>query len=121
MGLWFRPGCRLRRGQYQEAVDCRKVPYNQFRFAFAGRITCPAKGYQLQTNARKEREETSCGGDTTPTNGTQGAKGGEIVIEIYWDDLTKEKQDEILEALGNNGNYDVFPIAQIGVDGEDQE
>ena len=32
--------------QYQEAVDCRKVPYNQFRFAFAGRITCPAKGYQ---------------------------------------------------------------------------
>lgn len=43
------------------------------------------------------------------------------MIEIYWDDLTKEKQDEILEALGNNGNYDVFPIAQIGVDGEDQE
>lgn len=35
-------------------------------------------------------------------------------IEIYWDDLTKEKQNEILEALnGENGNYDVFPIATI--------
>lgn len=35
-------------------------------------------------------------------------------IEIYWDDLTKEKQNEILEVLnGDNGNYDVFPIATI--------
>ena len=34
-------------------------------------------------------------------------------IEIYWDDLTKEKQEEILELLGDNGNYDVFPIAII--------
>ena len=34
-------------------------------------------------------------------------------IEIYWDDLTESKQREILDALGDNGNYDVFPIATI--------
>ncbi len=32
------------------------------------------------------------------------------MIEIYWSDLTKEKQQEILDVLGENGNYDVFPI-----------
>lgn len=36
-------------------------------------------------------------------------------IEIYWDDLTEKKQVEILAALGENGNYDVFPIATIPV------
>lgn len=35
------------------------------------------------------------------------------MIEIYWQDLTEEKQQEILNKLGENGNYDVFPIAQI--------
>ena len=35
------------------------------------------------------------------------------IIRIYWRDLTKEKQDEILEAFGENGNYDMFPIAEI--------
>ena len=35
------------------------------------------------------------------------------MIEIYWSDLTKEKQQEILDVLGENGNYDVFPIAPI--------
>lgn len=35
------------------------------------------------------------------------------MIEIFFNDLTKEKQQEILEALGDNGNYDVFPIATI--------
>ena len=34
-------------------------------------------------------------------------------IEIYWDDLIPDKQKEILEQLGDNGNYDVFPIATI--------
>ena len=38
------------------------------------------------------------------------------MIEIYWDDLTPEKQAEILEELGENGNYDMFPIATIGED-----
>lgn len=34
-------------------------------------------------------------------------------IQIFWGDLTKSKQEEILSALGENGNYDIFPIAEI--------
>ena len=35
-------------------------------------------------------------------------------VEIYWNDLTSEKQQEIFEALGGeNGNYDVFPIVTL--------
>ena len=37
-------------------------------------------------------------------------------IEIYWDDLTEAKQKEILEFLGDNGNYDVIPIAIVEYD-----
>lgn len=40
-------------------------------------------------------------------------------IEIFWDDLTTQKQNEILEALGENGNYDVIPIATIYIPEED--
>ena len=42
------------------------------------------------------------------------------IIEIYWDDLTESKQREILEALGDNGNYDVIPIATIEVEQEEE-
>ena len=45
-------------------------------------------------------------------------------IEIYFYNLTKEKQDEIIKAIGNNGNYDAFPIAVIPVgenDGADRD
>ena len=45
-----------------------------------------------------------------------------INIEIFWNDLTKEKQDEIREALNmdanDNGNWDVFPIATLDVEEE---
>ena len=35
-------------------------------------------------------------------------------VEIYWNDLTPEKQQEILEALGGEDeNYDVFPIVTL--------
>lgn len=41
-----------------------------------------------------------------------------ITIEVYWDDLTESKQNEIREALNmepdDNGNWDVFPIATMG-------
>ncbi len=40
-------------------------------------------------------------------------------IEIYWDDLTPEKQAEILEIIGDNCNFDVLPICAIEVDPED--
>ena len=36
------------------------------------------------------------------------------IIEIYLDDLTPEKQQEIFEVLdGEDGNYDVFPIVTL--------
>ena len=35
------------------------------------------------------------------------------MIQIFWNDLTKEKQEEILAAFGENCNFDVFPIAEI--------
>ena len=35
------------------------------------------------------------------------------IIEIYFDDLTEEKQKEILDTLGDNGNYDLFPLASL--------
>ena len=38
-----------------------------------------------------------------------------VRIEIYWQDLTEAKQDEILQVFGDNGNWDVFPIAILGV------
>lgn len=36
-------------------------------------------------------------------------------IPIYWNDLTPEKQKELFDALGDNGNYDVHPLAEIPV------
>ena len=41
-------------------------------------------------------------------------------IEIYWQDLTQAKQSEILQVFGENGNWDVFPIATIDVPAEDE-
>ena len=35
-------------------------------------------------------------------------------VEIYWNDLTFEKQQELFEAFGGeDGNYDVFPIVTL--------
>lgn len=39
--------------------------------------------------------------------------GKPSVVEIYWKDLTPEKQQEILGVFGDNCNYDIFPIIQI--------
>jgi hypothetical protein len=41
-------------------------------------------------------------------------------IEFYWDDLTKEKQDEILAELGENCNWDVFPICVLDIEDGDE-
>ena len=35
------------------------------------------------------------------------------MISIYWNDLTPAKQAEILEAFGDNRNFDVVPIAEL--------
>ena len=35
-------------------------------------------------------------------------------FEIYWNDLTEECQERLLEFLGGeNGNYDTFPITVL--------
>lgn len=43
------------------------------------------------------------------------------IIEIYWDDLTESKQREILDTFGDNWNYDVFPIATIEVEQDEEQ
>lgn len=44
-----------------------------------------------------------------------------MTIEIFFDDLTEAKQKEILDTLGDNGNYDVFPIASFEVEPNNSE
>lgn len=41
-------------------------------------------------------------------------------IEFYWDDLTKEKQKEIIEVMGDNNNWDVFPFCVLEVEEEEE-
>lgn len=42
-------------------------------------------------------------------------------FDIYWYDLTREKQQELYELLGGeNGNYDVFPIASVEFENENE-
>lgn len=40
-------------------------------------------------------------------------KDGITSIALFWGDLSAAVQEELLKLLGNNGNYDVFPIAEI--------
>ncbi len=35
------------------------------------------------------------------------------VVQLYWDDLSAEAKERLLELLGENGNYDVFPLAEL--------
>ena len=44
-----------------------------------------------------------------------------MYIEIYWDDLTEEKQKELLNLFGSNMNWDVFPIACIEIEDAPEE
>ena len=37
-------------------------------------------------------------------------------IEIYWNDLTPEKQAELLNLFGDNNNWDVFPICAFEIE-----
>ena len=37
-------------------------------------------------------------------------------IEFYWDDLTPEKQAEILVKLGDNQNWDVIPFCTLEIE-----
>jgi hypothetical protein len=46
-------------------------------------------------------------------------RDGILWADIYWDDLTANTQAELLRLMGENGNYDVFPLASISVTPED--
>ena len=39
-------------------------------------------------------------------------------IEIYWYDLTPEKQAELLDLFGDNNKWDVFPICTFEIEEE---
>ena len=40
-------------------------------------------------------------------------------IEFYWNDLTEAKKKEIMDKLGDNGNWDVFPFCTLEIEEED--
>ena len=43
-------------------------------------------------------------------------------FEIYWQDLSPEAQRRLYDFLGGeNGNYDVFPIATLEIEDEEEE
>ena len=44
-----------------------------------------------------------------------------MFIEIYWDDLTEEKQNELLNLFGCNMNWDNFPIACVEMEDATEE
>ena len=37
-------------------------------------------------------------------------------IEFYWGDLSEKKQKEIMETVGDNCNWDVYPIATLDIE-----
>ena len=43
------------------------------------------------------------------------------VIQLYWDDLSSSAKERLLELLGDNGNFDVFPLAELVFENESDE
>ena len=43
------------------------------------------------------------------------------VIQLYWDDLSSSAKERLLELLGDNGNYDVFHLAELVIENETDE
>ena len=43
------------------------------------------------------------------------------MIGIYFDDLAKAKQDEIVAVFRDNENFDVYPIATLRVYGDEEQ
>ena len=35
------------------------------------------------------------------------------VVQLFWDDLSSSAKERLLELLGENGNYDMFPLAAL--------
>ena len=43
------------------------------------------------------------------------------VIQLFWDDLSSSAKERLLELLGENGNYNVFPLAELVFENENDE
>ena len=43
------------------------------------------------------------------------------VIQFFWDDLSSSAKERLLELLGDNGNFDVFPLAELVIENETDE
>ena len=43
------------------------------------------------------------------------------VIQLFWDDLSSSAKERLLELFGDNGNYDVFPLAELVFENENDE
>ena len=43
------------------------------------------------------------------------------VISLYWDDLSASAKERLTDILGDNGNYDVFPLAEIEIEKEKKD
>ena len=43
------------------------------------------------------------------------------VVQLFWDDLSPSAKERLLELLGDNGNYDVFPLAELVIENETDE
>lgn len=44
-----------------------------------------------------------------------------VWADIFWDDLSSEAQSQLSSLIGDNGNYDVFPIASINISQNDTD
>lgn len=40
---------------------------------------------------------------------------GEHWLDFYWDDLTPQAQAEVVKALGDNGQFDIYPIGSVPI------
>ena len=43
------------------------------------------------------------------------------VIQLFWDDLSSSAKERLLELFEDNGNYDVFPLAELVFENETDE
>jgi hypothetical protein len=41
-----------------------------------------------------------------------------IKVRLYFNDLTKERQEKIIEVFGDNCNWDVFPICELEIESD---
>ena len=48
-------------------------------------------------------------------------RDGITYADILWEDLSNTAQEKLLSLMGENGNYDLIPIASINVSQEDEE